>query len=271
MAPNRILVTGMSGLIGGLAGRRLAEKYDVRALNRRDVTGVETVRGDITDLASILPAFEGIDTVVHMAAYLGPDNERHLAVNATGTYNVYEAAKSAGVKRVVFGSSGSVQAAVEKDEPIRAMTEARMDDVPTPRPLITHLDPVRPSNMYGSVKVFGEALGRAYVESSEMSVLCIRLGRVRQGNRPENAREAAVYLSHRDAVQMVEKCVEAPDDVKYDIFYAVSDNFSRFRDIEHAREVIGYVPQDGIPSWPLPGDWKPSTPPVEVDDSTSES
>ena len=266
-----ILVTGMSGLIGGIAGRHLAKKYNVRALNRRDVPGFETVRGDISDLASIQPAFDGVDTVVHMAAYLGPDNERHLAVNATGTYNVFEAARQAGVKRVVFGSSGAVQAAVEKDEPIRAMTEARMDDVPTPRPLVTHESPIRPSNMYGAVKLFGEALGKAYSESHGMSVLCIRLGRVRQGNRPENSREASVYLSHRDAAQMVEKCVDAADSVRFGIFYAVSDNFSRFRDIEHAREVIGYVPQDGIPAWPLPDGWEPSTTPIVVGDSTSES
>ena len=79
-----------------------------------------------------------------------------------------------------------------------------------------------------------------------MSVLCILLGRVTQEDRPNDARHAAVYLSHRDAVQIVERCVEAPDDVKFDIFYGVSDNRARFRDISHAREVIGYVPQDGI-------------------------
>ena len=83
-----------------------------------------------------------------------------------------------------------------------------------------------------------------------ISVLCIRLGRVVQEDRPRDSRHAAVYLSHRDVAQMVERCVEAPDDVRFDIFYAVSDNRARFRDIAHAREVIGYVPQDGIHDWP---------------------
>ena len=63
--------------------------------------------------------------------------------------------------------------------------------------------------------------------------------------------EAAVYLSHRDAAQIVRRCVEAPDSVSFDIMYGVSDNFTRFRDIEHAKEVVGYAPQDGIKSWPL--------------------
>jgi hypothetical protein len=54
---------------------------------------------------------------------------------------------------------------------------------------------------------------------------------------------------------MVRRCVEAPANVMFDIVYAVSDNFTRFRDISHAREIIGYVPQDGITEWPLPGGW----------------
>ncbi len=69
----RILVTGMSGLIGGLVGRALAARYRVRALNRRPVEGVECVQADIADLDAIRPAFQDVDTVVHMAAYLGSE------------------------------------------------------------------------------------------------------------------------------------------------------------------------------------------------------
>ena len=254
----RVLVTGMSGLIGGIAGRRLAEHHEVSALNRQAVAGFPTTQASITDLDAIRPAFDGIDTVVHMAAYLGPDPEQHFAVNVTGTYNVFEAAREAGVKRVVFGSSGATQSAYEQDANIRAMVLGRPDEAPDPRPLISHLDPVRPTAVYGAAKVFGEALGRQYVEAHGMSVLCIRLGRVRQEDRPATVEEASRYLSHRDTAQIVEKCVDAPDEVRFDIFFGVSDNFSRFRDIEHAREVIGYEPEDGIPEWPVPSDWQPA-------------
>ncbi len=249
----KILVTGMSGLIGGIAGRRLAERYEVRALNRRPVEGFETVEADITNMDAIRPAFEGVDTVVHMAAYLGDDDRMQMEVNVNGTYNVFEAARQAGVRRVVFGSSGATMQAYENEEPFKALTEGRPGDISGPRPLITHLDPVRPSRIYGVTKVWGETLGRQCSEAYGMSVLCIRLGRVREEDRPTNAREAAVYLSHRDAAQIIERCVDAPDHVKFDIFYGVSDNYTRFRDIAHAAEVLGYVPQDGIKQWPLPG------------------
>jgi hypothetical protein len=44
----------------------------------------------------------------------------------------------------------------------------------------------------------------------------------------------------------VERCVEAPDDLRFAIFFGVSDNRARFRDIAHARELVGYVPHDGV-------------------------
>ena len=179
-----------------MAGRKLGEKYEVRALNRRAVDGVETFQADITDLDAIRPAFEGVDTVVHMAAHLGNSNStQQIAINVWGTYNVFEAARESGVKRVVFGSSGATMHNYERDEPFKAMAEARYDDIPEPRPLITHLSPVRPDSLYGCAKVWGEALGRYYSEAYGISVLCIRLGRVTQDDKPNEARHAAVYLS----------------------------------------------------------------------------
>jgi nucleoside-diphosphate-sugar epimerase len=210
------------------------------------VEGVQTFQVDITDYESILPAFEGVHTVVHMAAYLGDSNStKQISVNVWGTYNIFEAARKSGVKRVVFGSSGATMHNYERDEPFKAMVEARYDDIPEPAPMLTHLSPVRPNSLYGCAKIWGEALGRYYAEEYDMSVLCIRLGRVTRDDQPHDARHAAVYLSHRDAVQIIERCVEAPEDVRFDIFYGISDNRTRFRDISHAREVIDYVPLDG--------------------------
>jgi hypothetical protein len=65
-------------------------------------------------------------------------------------------------------------------------------------------------------------------------------------DRPKDARPAAADSSYRDISQMVERCVETPEAVRYDTFYAVSNNRGRFRDIQHAKQVIGYEPIDRI-------------------------
>lgn len=251
--PKNILVTGMSGLIGGIVGRHLASLgHNVRALNRQQVEGFDTTQASIDDYDAIRPAFDDIDTVIHLAAYLGPSDQSQLDINIAGTYNVFRAAGEAGVKRVIFGSSGAVQMAVEKYEPIKTMVEARMEDIPEPRPVIMHTDPPWPDNMYGVAKTAGEAMARLYSEKHG-SAIVVRIGRVRAEDKPANAREAAVHFGHRDVAQIFQKCVDAPDTVKWDIFYGVSDNFTRFRDITHSKEVLGYESQDGIQAWPLEG------------------
>jgi uronate dehydrogenase/NAD+ dependent glucose-6-phosphate dehydrogenase len=85
------------------------------------------------------------------------------------------------------------------------------------------------------------------------SAIAVRIGRVRVEDKPANVREAAVHFGHNDIRQIFEKCVDAPDSVKWDVFYGISDNFTRFRDLTHSKEVIGYVPTDGIKGWPLEG------------------
>ena len=180
-----------------------------------------------------------------MAAYLGPSDANQLSVNIEGTYNVYEAAKDAGVKRFVFGSSGATQMGYESEEPVLSMVEARYEDIPDPPGRVYVDSPARPDRMYGVAKVAGEVMGRYYSETHGMSVICIKLGRVTAENKPDDSRSAAVYLSHRDAAQIVWRCVEAPANVRYGIVYGVSDNKTRFRDLEHTIKLVGYAPQDG--------------------------
>ena len=239
----------MSGLIGGLVRRSLESRCTLRALNRSAIDGVDTVQADISDLEAIRPAFDGIDTVVHLAAYLGADAAGLMSTNITGTSNVFEAARAAGVRRVVYASSGATVAGYEAYEPYRAMVEARWDDVPADRPALTADDPVRPHGIYAATKLFGEALARHYADSFGLSMICLRIGRVLDGDKPRDPREAAVYLSHRDVVQAVERCVDAPDDLRFAIVFAVSANRGNYRDLEHPRRTIGFVPRDGA-DWP---------------------
>src|SRR5213596_2617822 len=95
MARSTVLVTGMSGLIGGALRSHLAARYELRALNRRPVEGVPCHQADVADLEAIQPAFKGVDAVVHLAASVGMSApfDEILRANVVGTYNVLEASR----------------------------------------------------------------------------------------------------------------------------------------------------------------------------------
>jgi NAD+ dependent glucose-6-phosphate dehydrogenase len=246
MKNSKILVTGMSGLIGGIAGRKFAANHDVSALGRSNVEGFPTAIVDIGDgIDGILPAVEGVKTVIHMAGSRGNvPAETHIKANVTGVYNLFEACRIAGVKRIVAASTGAVIAGYEKDEPYKSLVHDPDFEMPAQRPNITVETPVRPRNMYAVSKMFTENLGRMYSEQHDMSIICIRIGKVEIDDVPLNARNASVWYSHRDILQVIDKAVHAPDDLKYAVVFACSDNPTRYRDIEHTNNVLGFVPQD---------------------------
>lgn len=241
-----VLITGMSGLIGGLLRSYLEKKggFQLRALNRRRVEGIECFQADISDLEAIKPAFEGVDVAVHLAAQVSDEPwESLVSADLVGVYNVYEAARLTGVKRVVFASSGAAAAGWELVAPYDAIAAGRYEEVPTSWPLITH-QMVRPRGTYGAAKAWGETLGRHFSDACGLSVLCVRIGRVRPKDRPLDPRDFSVYLSHRDVVDFLHRCIEAPADLKYDVFFATSNNKWGYRDLEHPRQVLGFEPQD---------------------------
>lgn len=113
----KILITGATGKVGSRLAKRLAERGDtVRALVRGparasalEQAGVELVRGNLTDVASLALAVRGVDAVVHCAAFFrgATDDEAH-AVNNLGTQHLAFAARDAAVKRFIFTSTGLV-------------------------------------------------------------------------------------------------------------------------------------------------------------------
>ena len=110
--------------------------------------------------------------------------------------------------------------------------------------MLNHETPVRPAGLYGCSKAWMEALGRHFSDATDMSVICLRIGRVMEEDQPQESRHWAVWCSRRDLAGLVRCCIEAPDELRFEIFYALSDNRWGFRDIERARELIGYQPQD---------------------------
>lgn len=245
MTRRRVLITGMSGLIGSAVRGRLQGRCELRALNRGRVEGVPCHQADIADLEAIIPAFRDIDTVVHLAAnaHGGAPWADVLRHNVIGTYNVFEAARLAGARRVIFASSGATVSGCERDSPYSALVAGRYDEVAT-WPMLTHESPMRPAGLYGASKIWGEALARHYADAHGMSMICLRIGAVNAEDRPTAPRQFSVWCSRRDVAQMVERCVAAPDDLRFDVFFAVSDNKWSYRDLSHARAVVGYEPQD---------------------------
>ena len=125
-----------------------------------------------------------------------------------------EAAARAGVTRVVFASSIMVSWGYQLDEPYKALADGRFDDL-------------------------------AYcADVHGLSVICLRIGWVNAEDHPHKPESGAVWCSQRDVVQLVERSMNAPEDIKFDIFYGVSNNRYRWVDIDHAREVLGYIPED---------------------------
>ena len=180
-----LLVTGLSGLIGGALHEHLGGRYPLRALNRRPIPGVECHQADVGDLDAIQPAFEGVDTVVHLGAVAGDHHAPAdiLRANVIGTYNVFEAARRAGVKRVIFASSGATVSGWEREPPLSHVVSGEYDRLGSWSPL-THETPLRPSGLYGASKAWGEALARTYSDSHGISMICLRIGRVREEDRP---------------------------------------------------------------------------------------
>jgi nucleoside-diphosphate-sugar epimerase len=244
VSPRHVLVTGASGLIGGAFLKHVGGKYALSALNRRAVPNVATHQADLGDLAAIQPAFKDVDTVVHLAAAAGDGHTSDVLLrsNVIGTYNVFEAARVAGVKRVIFASSGATVSGWEREPPLSHVVAGRYAEAGTVT--LTHESPLRPSGLYGATKVWGEALGRHYSDAHGLSVICLRIGRVKAEDKPTTTRDVAVWCSQRDIVRMIEACVEAPATLRFDVFFVVSNLEHGYRDVEHAKKVLGWTPVD---------------------------
>lgn len=259
-SPKKVLVTGATGQIGYMTYKRLLEqpdRYDPYALDcKREPS--ERVPGswtleipddkfqlcDISDFEQVRQTIEGMDVVAHLAADPGDgDWESLLNNNIIGTYNIFEACREAGVRRIVAASSIMVSQGHRESEPYRAMMERRHSDIPDDVQMMTPDIPAEPRGIYGSTKVWTESLARTYADRYEMSCICVRIGQVER-DRPRPPQGADIYVSQRDIVQIIERCINADDNLRFEIFYGMSNNDLRWVDIENARRKVGYVPQD---------------------------
>ncbi|MGH3025114.1 MAG: NAD-dependent epimerase/dehydratase family protein, partial [Gaiellaceae bacterium] len=238
-------VTGASGLVGRLVLEGLGERYAFSGLSRRPVDGIPHLSASVDDLDAIRPAFEGVDMVLHLAAYTDDldDWDKHFAITAGGTANVFRAAQEAGVWRVVLMSTGSTMLGYEWDEgsPYGMLARGEWDRA-SDWPMLDQHTPPRPDSPYGISKLFAEACGRYFADKFGMSVPVIRLGAVLDTDRPKLIRHFPGYLSQADAVSIVDCCLSAPASLRFEIFDAMSENRGRWRDTTPAKDLLGWRP-----------------------------
>jgi uronate dehydrogenase len=177
---------------------------------------------DLARFDDALEALAGAQAVVHLAAIPDEDDfERILEANLVATYNVFEAARRQGVRRIVFASSNHATGMYRCDERVGPD------------------DPPRPDTLYGVSKVFGEALGRLYADKHGLEVVCVRIGSFKE--RPTQLRDLHMWLSHRDAIELFRCCLLA--DTRFSIVYGVSANERSWWDNPEAAR-LGYRPRD---------------------------
>ena len=262
----RVLVSGANGVIGRilLDTWRTGTTYEAIGLTRKPGP-YSDIQLDITNLDALTSALHGVDAIVHMAATsaVGSVWDDVLQSNLIGTYNLYEAARLAGVGHVIYASSNHT---IGTNENLYAPELYELDN-----PLVfDHTAELKPDSLYGVSKVYGEAMARYYVDHHGLRVHCLRIGTVKgsyetghpahlwkaerdseSGIESARLRLRSTWLSERDCTQLIERCLES--DLTWFLGYGISDNPRRFWDIEHAKNTIGYAPQDAAPTQLMPG------------------
>lgn len=225
---HRLLLTGAAGNLGLVLRPRLKAYADI--LRVSDVAamapaqdGEEVVQCNLADASAVSELVRGTDAIVHLGGVsVERPFEEILPANIQGVYNVYEAARLHGVRRVVFASSNHVIGFYEQGQTLDA-------DVP-----------LRPDGYYGLSKAYGENLSRFYFDRYGIQTVCLRIGS--SFPEPKDRRMLVTWLSHDDLTDLVIRSLFTPE-VGHLIVYGASANRDSWWDNSGAA-VLGFAPKD---------------------------
>lgn len=230
-----VALTGGAGTIATGFARIAAEDYDFRLIDlpgrfddRHESLG-RLVEADLRDIRALDAAFAGVDTVIHLGGERSPSAPwaTLLPTNVIGTYNVVTAAIARGCRRVIFASSVHAVSGYDKISQIRES------------------DSVRPADLYGVTKCFGEALGAYAAVAEGLSFIALRIGAFQEPERligSDTGWMLPDYCAPDDLYAML-RCVIESEGLSFEIYNAVSANRFGRLSMEKAREHLGFQPR----------------------------
>ena len=251
MAEKPILLTGAAGVLGRWLRPRLVQRYGrLRVSDKSDpaplAKGEEGIVADLADFELVSRAVAGSRAIIHFGAYsIEAKWETILPANIIGTYNVFEAARLHGVKRIVFASSNH---AIGFHEVTKKLDAGSVQ---------------KPDGYYGVAKAFGENMGSLYVDKFDMEVACLRIGSALP--EPKDPRHLSTWLSYPDLERLVVACIEAPK-LRFAVVYGASANTRSWWDNGGTPE-IDYRPQDDAEDFA--SEILAKEPPPQPDDPTA--
>jgi len=237
---SRLLVTGSNGLIGGILWPHLSNIYEIFGVDistpKSDARIFKADLSHYDQIFDVVRKISPISCIIHLAAN-SRINTKWKSVrknNFIATKNIYTVAKKFGVKRIVFASSNQVTYGYERFFNKLGWQKYRI--------MINTRYPLWPISYYGVNKVFGEAIARFYYETAGLESICLRIGSVTEDDNPkESSRLLSTWLSHKDVVQIFNKSIIS--NVRFGIYYGVSNNKDRFWDISNTIHDLGYEPE----------------------------
>jgi uronate dehydrogenase len=230
---DRVLITGAAGAIGTALRTELRDKWrhlrltEIRPL--QELAGnEEAVVADISDRAALERMMQDVRAVVHLAGVGGNYTLEDLfRVNARGVFDVFEAARLAGVERIVFASSNHAFGCYP-------ITEA-----------VSPALPPRPDSLYGVFKVWGETMLRNYYDRHGIRSVSLRIGTFRP--EPIDQRSLATWLSPGDVAHLVDVSLRHPDPGCM-VVNGYSNN-TRLKTRDPNWATLGYQPRDDAESY----------------------
>jgi nucleoside-diphosphate-sugar epimerase len=231
-----VLVTGAAGRIGSAFRAHAGERYRLRLADRRldglaktPGVGHEIIQIDVADLDACRAACRDVHTVIHLAADPSPEADFYQSLldnNIKGVYNIFQAAADGGCRRVIYASSVQAVLGHPIDSPVGADSS------------------VRPINMYGAAKCFGEAVAACFARAG-LSSIAVRIGAYGDPLPLDypSLEYLSSFVSARDLNQLLVRCIEA-ENIEFAIVHGTSDNRRRRLDLSSTEQLLEYAPED---------------------------